>query len=72
MAAVKKLNVKIGDIVQIDGRHYDVVSDRLGGVALEPAITTTVADLHAEHGGRPLSAHELEDVFATLRSDNEG
>jgi hypothetical protein len=37
MAAVtvqaKKLDVKIGDLVEIDGRRYDVVSDEAGEVA---------------------------------------
>ena len=41
----KKLDVKIGDLVEIEGRKYDVVSDKHGGVALEPAITKTVAEI---------------------------
>jgi len=41
--AAKKLDVAIGDVVEIDGRRYDVVSDKEGGVTLEPAITMTVA-----------------------------
>jgi len=32
---VKKLDLRIGDVVEIDGRRYDVVSDRHGVVALE-------------------------------------
>ena len=39
----KKLNVRIGDLVEIEGRMYDVVSDKHSGVALEVAITKTVA-----------------------------
>ncbi len=35
----KKLDVHIGDVVEIEGRRYDVVSDKEGGVTLEPAIT---------------------------------
>jgi hypothetical protein len=31
----KKLDLKVGDRVEIDGRRYDVVSDKAGGVALE-------------------------------------
>jgi hypothetical protein len=69
---VKKLDVRIGDVVEIDGRRYDVVSDKVGGVALEPAITRTVAEIHAEHGGRPLSSEEFEQVFGDLPSDGEG
>ena len=69
---VKKLDVRIGDVVEIDGRRYDVVSDKGGGVALEPAITRTVAEIHAEHGGRPLSSEEFEQIFGELPSDGEG
>lgn len=52
--AAKKLDIAIGDLVEVGGRRYDVVSDKGGGVALEPAITQPVAEVHAEHGGRPL------------------
>ena len=72
MVAPKKLNVKIGDVVEIDGRRYDVVSGKLSGVTLEPVITTTVADVHAERGCRPLSGQEFEDLFGALPSDSEG
>lgn len=52
--AAKRLDIAIGDLVGVGGRRYDVVSDKGGGVALEPAITQTVAQMDAEHGGRPL------------------
>jgi hypothetical protein len=68
----KKLDVKIGDLVEIDGRKYDVVSDKHGGVALEPAITKTVAEIHAEHGERQLSREEFEELFGHIPSDGEG
>ena len=68
----KKLDVKIGDLVEIEGRKYDVVSDKHGGVALEPAITKTVAELHAEHGERQLSREEFEELFGHIPSDGEG
>jgi hypothetical protein len=29
--AAKKLDIKIGDLVEIEGRKYDVVSDKQGG-----------------------------------------
>ena len=70
--AVKKLDVSLGDVVEIDGRRYDVVSDKAGGVALEPAITQTVAQIHAEHGGQALSSEEFEHAFGHLPSDGEG
>ena len=70
--AAKKLDVKIGDLVEIEGRKYDVVSDKQGGVALEPAITKTVAEIHAEHGERQLSAQEFAEPFGDIPSDDEG
>lgn len=70
--AAKRLDVKIGDVVEIDGRLYDVVSDKVGGVTLEPAITKTVAEIHAEHGGRPLSSEEFDELFGDLPSNGEG
>jgi hypothetical protein len=69
---VKKLDVKIGDLVEIEGRRYDVVSDKAGGVALEPAITVSAAELHRRHGGRPMTREEFEEHFGHLPSDGEG
>jgi hypothetical protein len=68
--AAKRLNV--GDLVEIDGRHYDVVSDKAGGVALEAAITRAVADIHAELGARPLAGDDFEQHFGHQPSDGEG
>jgi hypothetical protein len=68
----KKLNVKIGDLVEIAGRKYDVVPDKHGGVALEPAITVTADELFADHGLRPLTPEEFEEEFGDLPSDGEG
>ena len=70
--AAKKLDVKIGDLVEIEGRKYDIVSDKQGGVALEAAITKTVAEIHAEHGERQLSAQEFAELFGDIPSDDEG
>jgi hypothetical protein len=69
---VKKLDLRIGEVVEVDGRRYDVVSDKVGGVTLEPAITKTVAEIHDEHGGRPLSSEEFKELFGGLPSDGEG
>lgn len=70
--AAKKLDVQIGDLVEIDRRRYDVVSDKAGGVALEPAITVFSEDLHQRHGTRPLSQEEFDELFGDLPSDGEG
>lgn len=72
LMAVAPKKLSIGDLVEIDGRRYDVVSDKAGGVTLEPAITQTVAEIHAEHGGRPLTSEEFDELFGDLPSDGEG
>lgn len=68
----RKLDVGIGDVVEIEGRRYDVVSDKNGGVALEPAITKSADEVVAEHGLQPLTASEFEEEFGDLPSDGEG
>ena len=70
--SAKKLDVKIGDVVEIEGRRYDVVSDREGGVTLEPAITVGAEELHERHGTRPVTQEEFEELFGDLPSDGEG
>lgn len=69
---VKKLDAHIGDVVEIEGRRYDVVSDKADGVALEPAITKTVDEIHAELGGRRMTTEEFDELFGHLPSDGEG
>jgi hypothetical protein len=69
---VKQLDVSIGDLVEIDGRQYDVVSDKAGGVALEPAITVLSAQLHERHGTRPISQREFDEQFGDIPGDREG
>jgi hypothetical protein len=69
---VSRLVVKVGDVLEIEGRLYDVVPDKLGGATLEPAITMTVAEIHAAHGERPLTTEEFEAYFGDLPSDGEG
>lgn len=70
--AVRKLDVSVGDVVQVGERRYDVVPDTDGSVALEPAITKTVDELHVERGGRPLTADEFDEYFGHLPTDDEG
>jgi hypothetical protein len=67
--AVAPKKLSIGDLVEIDGRRYDVVPDKAGGVALEPAITRTVDELY---GGRALTQEEFDELFGDLPSDGEG
>jgi hypothetical protein len=54
--AIKKLDLEIGEIVEVGGRRYEVVPDRQGGLTLEPPITpmaepesTDLAGLSAPH-----------------------
>lgn len=70
--AVKKLDVHVGDVVEIGARRYDVVSDPSSGVALEPVITQTVAEIQDDLGLRPLSASEFDSQFGDLPADCEG
>jgi hypothetical protein len=70
--AAKHLDVSIGDLVEVAGRLYDVVSDKAGGIALEPAITVYADELHERHGTRPVSQEEFDELFGELPSDGEG
>jgi hypothetical protein len=69
---VKRLDVNVGDLVEIDGRRYDLVSDQAGGVALEPAITVSAQQLDERHGTRPATQEVFEQLFGDLPSDGEG
>lgn len=71
-ATTKKLDVMIGDRVESNGRSYNVVSDKVGGVTLEPAITQTVDEILAEHGGRSLIDDEFDEHFGRQQFDGEG
>jgi hypothetical protein len=68
----KPVHVNLWDVIEIDGRLYDVVSDKRVGATLEPAITKTVAEILAESGERPLTAQEFEQHFGDLPYDGEG
>jgi hypothetical protein len=69
--AVKKLDLAVGEFVEIAGRRYEVVPDREGGVTIEPPITPA-ADLHAERGTKPASAEDFERLTAGDAFDGEG
>lgn len=68
----KRVDVHSGDLVEIEGRLYDVVPDRQGGLTLEPAITVTADELAARHGERPATQEEIEAQFDPLPPDGEG
>jgi hypothetical protein len=69
--AVKKLDLKVGEFVEIDGRRYEVVPDRQGGLTIEPPITP-MAELHAKRGTKPASAEDFERLSADVPYDDEG
>lgn len=71
-AELRKLHAKIGDLVEVDGRLYDLIPETQGGATLEPAITKTVDEIRAEHGGRPLTPEEFEEFFGPVPPTGEG
>jgi hypothetical protein len=56
---VRKLDITVGDMVEVGRRRYDVVSDKLGALTLEPQISKTVKELRAERCARPLSRKQF-------------
>jgi hypothetical protein len=69
--AVKKLDLEIGEVVEVGGRRYEVVPDRQGGLTLEPPITP-VAELEKGWGTKPASAEDFERVAGEFPTDGEG
>jgi hypothetical protein len=70
--AVKKLDLRVGELVEIDSRRYEVVPAREGGgLTLEPPITP-VSNLYDERDWKPASAEEFERVAGDLPTDDEG
>jgi hypothetical protein len=63
---VKKLDLEVGELIEVAGRRYEVVPDRQGGLILEQAITP-VSELHAARGWQPAS----EEDFERLTADDE-
>jgi len=68
---VKRLDLTVGELVQIAGRLYEVVPDREGGVTIEPPITPA-AQLHARRGTKPASPEDFERLSADVPCDDEG
>ena len=70
-ARIRRLDLSISDLVEIDGRRYEVVPDRMGGVTFEPPITP-VAELDKRWGTKPASAEDFERLSADMPNDGEG
>ena len=71
--AVKKLDLHVGELVEIDGRRYEVVAAREGdGLTLEPPITP-VSEFYAKRGMTAASPEDFERVAGDLLPpDGEG
>lgn len=69
--AVKKLDLHAGELVEIDGRRYEVVADKVGGLTLEPPITP-MDELDATRGTSPASAEDFERFATDIPYDDEG
>jgi hypothetical protein len=71
VTAVKRLDLTVGELVEVAGRRYEVVPDREGGVTIEPSITP-VAELHSQRETRPASAEDFERLSVDIPFDDEG
>jgi len=69
--AVKRLDLHAGELIEIEGRRYEVVPDGEGGLTIEPPITP-VSELDAQRGTKPASAEDFERLTADFPSDGEG
>jgi hypothetical protein len=70
MATVLK-SLQVGELVEIDGRRYEVVPDGEGDLTLEPTITPMV-ELDKRRGAEPASEEEFDRLFGHLPADGEG
>ena len=77
--AVKKLDLEIGELVEVGGRRYEVVPDREGGLTLEPPITPIAELVCPARNWKPASAEDFERLTAGdchrwrgLRPDRSG
>lgn len=69
--AIRKLDLSVGETVEIKGRHYEVVPDGEGGLAIETPITP-VSELDALRGTKVASAEDFERLTADFPADGEG
>jgi len=70
-AAIRKLDLEVGEIVEVDGRRYEVVPARdHQGITLEPPITT-MAEIDRIYGWRPVSREEFDRLSAGIPTDDD-
>ena len=70
--AVKAQKLRVGQLVEVDGRLYDVVFDKQGGATLEAAITISSEEIIRRTGGRRATPEEFEAWFGDIPADGEG
>jgi hypothetical protein len=70
MATTAK-NLHVGELIEIEGRRYEIVPDKEGALILEPAITP-MAELDRKRGAEPASKEDFERHFGHLPTDGEG
>ena len=69
---IRKLDIEIGELVEIAGRRYEVVPDKAGGLTIEPPITP-VSELYAERGWQPASEEDFKRLTGEdAPADGEG
>lgn len=68
--AARKLDLHVGELVEIEGRRYEVVPARDGdGLTIEPPVSPA-SELCAVRGWEPASAEEFERIAEDLASDD--
>lgn len=59
------------ELVDVDGRRYEVVPDAAGDLTLESTITP-MAELDRRRGAKPASQEDFDRLFGHLPTDGEG
>lgn len=70
--AIRKLDLEVGEILEIAGQRYEVVASRDSRVHWLEAAVITTAEMHEMRGTRPVSQEEFDRLSAGLPSDGEG
>ncbi len=69
--AARKVELTVGEVIEVDGKRYEVVTDRNGDLTLEPPITT-MSELDRRWGTEPASQDEFDRLTADDPRDDEG
>lgn len=69
--AIKKLDLTVGELVEVGGRRYEVVPDREGGLTLEPPITP-MSKLDSAWDTSPADIEAFDQLTADDLTDEEG